>query len=412
MLDNKKVALAEWRTGWRYVICNDFGQMCLNINTYTTGLMIKPLGEAFGWSRSEVSAAMVIFAIMTFFCAPFAGMLIDRHGARRVCLIGAPLTGLSLVGMGLSGPSVWSWFLAWAAFGIFSLFLGSQVWAAAISRHFDVSRGLALAVGFSGNGLGALFWPPFTVALIEHYNWRAAYFGMAAVVGIGLTVFVYVLLRGPAAMPSAPKAGNAKLHEAEGLTLRQALATSLFWRISVALGLMGSCVAAMIIHLSPLMTDKGMTAVQAAGVMTILAPTVIAGRITGGWLLDRFHGRYVMAAMFLAPAAACVTLVGYDGAYERALLAAALIGLTAGVEGDLLSYLAGRYFGVRKLGTIYGAMIGVFTVGYGCAPFVAGTVFDRLGGYDPALIGMTAILLLCIPFALTLGRYPYGVEAK
>jgi len=402
-------ALAEWRSGWRYVFCNDIGQMSLVINTYTTGLMIKPLGAAFGWSRADVSGALAIYAMATFFCAPLAGALIDRYGARRIALIGAPATALVVIGMGLCGPSIWTWRLAWAGFGVFSLMMGSQPWAAAISRHFDVSRGLALAIGASGNGLGALVWPPFTVFLIEHYGWRGAYFGLGTTIGLCLTSCVFLLMRGPAAMPEARAAAGegAPRSQRSGLTVPQVLRTWSFWQIALGTTAMGMAVASLVIHLPALLTDKGMTPGQAAGVMTLLAPTVIAGRVGGGFLLDRIHGRWVMVAMLLLPAAACLTLVGYHGGYPLAIAATLMIGVTSGVEGDLISFLLSRYFGLRHFAAIYGATLSIFVLGYGFAPTVVGGVFDQLRSYDFGLIGLAVLTLACLPAALTLGRYPY-----
>lgn len=406
-MGKKLSALAEWRTGWPYVVTNDFGQMAIVIQTYTTGIFMKPLAAQFGWSRAEVSGAMVTFAIGMFLFAPLAGSLIDKYGARRIGLIGAPLTGLAIASVGLSGPSIWGWYAAWSAYAIFSLLMGPQVWAAAISRHFNVSRGFALAVGFSGNGLGAILWPGFTVWLMSHYGWRAAYFGLGGSVVIGLTLACYVLMRGPAAMRTSTATQQAaKIVGAGGKTLREAFKSSTFWRVSLMMMMMAAGVASVLVHLPALLTDKGMTPGQAAEVMALMGPAVIVGRLTGGFLLDRIPGRFVMMVMFLCPAAACLTLIGYDGGYARAVVAALLMGITNGVEGDLIAFLVSRYFGVRNFGAIYGAALSIFAIGYGLAPALAGGVFDHFGSYDPGLMGLAVALLICVPVTLTLGAYP------
>ena len=147
-------AVQEWRTGWRFVFVTHIGILGSIFMTFGLGQFMKPLSDAFGWSRAEISSATLFYSIGTILFATVLGALVDKHGPRTIALIGVPLTGLAIASVGLSGPSIWGWYMGWAAYAFFGLALGPIPWSAAVARHFNVSRGLALALGYSASGVG------------------------------------------------------------------------------------------------------------------------------------------------------------------------------------------------------------------------------------------------------------------
>jgi len=50
------------------------------------GLFMKPFGEEFGWSRSEVSLCISLFTLAAAICFPLVGRLIDKYGAKKILL--------------------------------------------------------------------------------------------------------------------------------------------------------------------------------------------------------------------------------------------------------------------------------------------------------------------------------------
>ena len=50
----------------------------------TTGVMLVPLEDEFGWSRSLTSGAVALHLLMYGITAPFAATLIERFSMRRV----------------------------------------------------------------------------------------------------------------------------------------------------------------------------------------------------------------------------------------------------------------------------------------------------------------------------------------
>ena len=106
-------------------------------------------------------------------------------------------------------------------------------------------------------------------------------------------------------------------------------------------------------HLSALLTDRGITAGNAALCAAVLGGSSLLGRIGVGWLLDRFFGPLVALAINLITALGIFLLARVTN-FSAGCLAAALIGVGAGGEAAIAPYLLTRYFGLRAFSTLYG----------------------------------------------------------
>ncbi|MDB5447329.1 MAG: transporter, partial [Phenylobacterium sp.] len=310
--------------------------------------------------------------------------------------------------VGLTGPSVWTWIAAWSAYALVVVLILPIVWGAAIASAFQVSRGLALGLGLSGSGIASVVYPPLTLWLLHTFGLRGVYPGLGAFILLTLGPLVVFAFRPPVARAVAKGATDVR---AWGHTLPEAMRTGLLWRIVLVLAAAAIVSSAINVHLQPLLTDRGFSTVQAASIAAAIGPSVLFGRWVGGLLLDRLHARWIALAFYLLPALGCLLLVGSSGTYLRGLVSAVLIGLSVGVEGDLLPFLLSRYFGVRHFGAIYGLGMAVFGAGYAIGPLAAGALFDRSGSYDVFLMTIAATLAVAGLVTLSFGAYPSSPNA-
>ena len=119
--------------------------------------------------------------------------------------------------------------------------------------------------------------------------------------------------------------------------------------------LVGISLQAMMLHLVPLLRERGVGADAAALAQSTIFAGLLVGRLVTGWLMDRYFAPRVALAFLLAPILGIGMLaLGANGA--AAFVAAALIGVAAGAEVDVIAYLASRYFGMRQYSRIYGSI--------------------------------------------------------
>jgi nitrate/nitrite transporter NarK len=168
--------------------------------------------------------------------------------------------------------------------------------------------------------------------------------------------------------------------------------------------LMSASVHGCLIHLVPLLTDRGVSPQQAALATSLLGGALLLGRVGAGCLLDYFHASAV-ALSFFCGAALGFVLLWNGAAGSLAFAAAFLIGLGLGAEGDIIAYLVSRYFGLLAFGEIYGYAFAAFTLGGVVGPLLMGIGFDSTGSYELMLGVFVFASLLAAALMTRLGPY-------
>ena len=123
----------------------NFANSATSIGVLT--VFILPLTSEFGWTRTEISAATSIGAVLGAIVAPFAGRLTDRFGARLPLVVGAILIVLAM--LGLASMQTLAWF--YVAFSMARLADQGLVQAPsppAVAKWFSAYRGRAMSILF------------------------------------------------------------------------------------------------------------------------------------------------------------------------------------------------------------------------------------------------------------------------
>ncbi len=138
------------------------------------GVLMVPLENEFGWSRTLMSSAVSVNLVLYGVMAPFAAALMERFGIRQVTSL-----ALILVAAG-SGLTVfvqhgWQLILTWGL--LIGVGTGSMamVFAATIAnRWFVARRGLVMGILTAAGATGQLIFLPVMANLVEFASWRVA----------------------------------------------------------------------------------------------------------------------------------------------------------------------------------------------------------------------------------------------
>lgn len=369
---------------------------------YSAGAFIPAFEADLGWSRGDISLAVTALTVAVFLGGVPFGRLCDRLGAAVVGPASLVGYALSMIAMALFVSRIEH---LWAAYFVVALIgVGSTpiVMIRPIADCFDRRRGLAMGIALTGAGISGFWVPRAATMMIESYGWRGAYIGLAAI-AIAAAPLVWIGFRqatprGPAQPQNVPSAG---------LTLGEARRTWQFWLLSLIAIAMASGVAGLVVHLVPMFRDLGAEAFGAAQVASYLGIASVFGRLAVGALLDRFSAPRVTLAILVSASLGALLLWGGELTY--AWVAVVLLGLAAGAEIDLLSYLTSRYFGAHAYGAIYGWQYSIFALGYGISPALVGFSRDETGSYDLALLASAGLIAASGVLALGLGPYRYAV---
>lgn len=407
---------SEWRSGGVVLLTAMVCASCISLPIVVLGTLVQPLSELYGWSRASISSAILMTAIGTLFFAPLIGIVVDKVGARRVGLVGLTGLGLAVIGIGLTGPSVGTWYLAWAVFAAIQPAAGFIVWGKGVTSYFDRNLGLALAVMFMGTSIAISILPWMTVMIMASFGWRAVYFALGAfvlLVVLPLAAKFFFIPASPfsATHDAAPEnlSAGSEIVEVEGLTLRETLATRQFWQLVFGALASSAGISVIYVHMQPMLIDFGAPLTAAAAVVVVVGPASLIGRFGSGFLVDRLPGNLVTAAFLVCPAIGFFLLIGFDGSYVTAAIIAILGGIAQGAESDLLAFLTRRYFGRLSFSTIYGFILGAYSIGFGFAPTLAGWAFDTTGSYAVVLLPFGICCLCGAVFVATMGKSRYAL---
>lgn len=392
----------EWRTHWRTGLAAFLGMgLGGSVGPTVFSLFIKPLEDAFGWSRGEIGLAHMA-SVAAAISAPFLGRIIDRTGTRGPLLISFMLLGLFwLLLAAMPGPII-LYYLLFTGLTIVGLPSTGLGYARAISAVFERSRGFSLAVTRAGMAVSAVILPSFLYGVITEFGWRGGYVAMA-----GLALFVGL----PIAWAGIERRRNEPFNAGSAPT-KPPLPALHFFRdktvllIALATGLAYAPLIAIVSQAQPLLLSKGLDGKTAASLVGLFGVSSVIGAFVTGFLLDRIWAPAVALVVMLVGAAGAAVLAFLPGTVAVAVIGVLLIGFAMGAETDISAFMVARYCGVANFSAVYGIVILAVSLASSIGSSGIGFMYDAYGDYAFALIIAGASFVLAGLGYLALGRYP------
>jgi MFS family permease len=374
---------------------------------FSLGIFLKPIEEAMGWSRTGISVIALLNWIFMGVGSFLWGALSDRYGGRVVALAGGALLGLGLV---LSSQVVALWQLQMT----FGVMVGLAVGAfyapltATATRWFTANRGLAVALVSAGIGLGVLIVSPLARWITSVADWRIAMLVLGDLAWLTIIPAALLIREHPAGTREAGLARTAVPAERDFSAAEVARAPQ-FWIIALTHFACCAAHSGPIFHMVTHAIDQGVTAMTAATVLSMSGLASVVGRIGTGMLADRFGAKHTLVAG-LALQAAIVYLYLFAQSTATFYGLALVFGVAYGGVMPLYALLTREYFGEKVMGTAYGGVFLVSTLGMGLGSFAGGWLYDNLGSYAWLFISSAGIGVMAWLLAMT-SRAPRPISA-
>ena len=352
-------------------------------------VFLKPVSLEFGWSRGQTSFAYTVASLSSAVFGVLWGQVADKYGTKWFGFVGAICMSLVLFALS-SLESIVQFYTLYFLFGAMGSALLFSPLYANVGFWFKENPGLALGLAASGGAIGQAFIPHLSGILIESSGWKMAYVNLA---------IIYILISLPIAFlikesPWRINARNQEEEEERSFPLSEKEVVS--W-ISVAVIFCCICMSIPIMHLVPLLTDKGFSLEFATSVLMILMICGAFGRILGGMLGDYIGA---LPGYILMSLGQTIFVVWFPHLISPASIyfLAALFGFTySGVMSSILvctRIMVSAKFGARamSLTSLFG------WIGMGSGGFLGGYFFDIYGDYTWAFTfaGITGIVNLFI----------------
>ncbi len=356
--------------------------------TIRAELQLSP--AAMGWAFSAFTFAYAIFEIPT-------GRLGDLFGTRRV------LTRIVLWWSFFTAATGLAWSLTSLVTTRFLFGVGEAGAYPNISRSFtrwfpEKERGFAHGILFMGSRLGGALAPPAVVFLTASLGWRPAFWIFGAIGTVWCAAWWRWFRDTPEEHPSVSP---------EELRIivagRDDRGTTIAWRQLFDWNLLIVClmyfcfIYGLYFYLTWLPTyfteARGFTAVQAAGLSSMVLLTGGVATIGGGWLTDYLlahHGRRVARLVGAVAMPVSGSALIAAALVSSPVVAAVLFAVAAGAADLCLSaaWAICHDIGDTAAGTVTGAMNTFGNLGGALSPLVVGYALQWSGSWQvPLFIG-------------------------
>jgi len=346
--------------------------------------MVKELGL----SRTQVTSGnalskLIVGPLFGF----FAGWIVDRFGPRKLMLGGILMAGMALIGLG-NMNALWMFYFFYLLNALGYVCAGPLPNQVLLSRWFDKSRGKAMGIAYLGIGLGGALVVQLSAFLARQFGWRTALGSLGFLIVVIAFPLAFFVKESPSGTPTGLKPSAPP--QPIGWVLRSPRFYLLMIGSMCSIGAVGGANQ----HLKLLLAlDLHFTDQQVANVASLVLISSLIGRVTMGWLADRFPKKYVMLLIYLIVAAG-ISLLFFAWAPGVIYVFAVVFGIGLGGDYMIIPLMAGELFGVTVLGRLMGIVLTADGVAEALAPLLVGRFRDQLGSYGVAFIVLLVLALV------------------
>ncbi|MCX8082909.1 MAG: OFA family MFS transporter [bacterium] len=363
------------------VIAGFFILLCLGV-AYAWGIFIVPITTETGWTRTSVSLAVSILLLVFSLFMPVGGFLEQKIGPGITALMGGIILSAGWIMASFTNSIKWL-YMTYGLLGGIGTGLSYLPSVSTGIKCFENRKGLIAGIITAGFGLGSAFLAPLGVELIELYGWRRTMFIYGVILGIIISISS-IFLRMPAGENKKAEIKTDDNKNNDYIPIRMIKDVSfktIFFTYFFAMlsGMM------LIGHIVPFLEDAGYSSIQASLAITILAISNGTGRITVGFLSDKWDKGNILRSLFFIIGITSITLNFIPSIYLF-YIASVLIGLCFGGFLSIYPAITAEMFGTRYFGVNYGIVFIGYGLGCFAGPLLGGFFYDAMENYFLAFI--------------------------
>ncbi len=371
--------------------------------------------------RSTYGLAFTLVNFFTGVPAVLVGTSVVKYGVKWTMLFGSVLLVIGTIWMAFVVSVPWQYVVGFGA--ILGMGMGFSTivpLTTVLSRWFVRMRGRAMGIAMTASGFAGFIASPLMNKIMASNggDWRQGWIIILGLVIVSAAITFIFIKERPEDLGQVPDGEviDSNVSASVGDTLAtkyswapsEAYRTLAFWLIFVAAIAEGYPFYFFTAHWVPHLRGLGISPADAAWAMGMFTMGGIAGRIVGGWLMDKIAARFAFATGL------CGYIIGSILAMQvtpnsliLGYIAAICYGAAFGWTFVCQNTVVANFFGPKNYPKINGTLFsGSVLVGC-CSGLVGGKIFDMFKSYDPAfylimtivLIGIIAVIFAKMPEA-------------
>ena len=422
--------------GW-WIVAVSASADALKHGTFNRGftLYVLPISRELGVGVAAISLAEMLGRMEGGLQGPLMGWLNDRFGPRAIMIFGGIASGVGFIL--LSATESYVYFVL-VFVGLLSLGFRAgynNATMPAINQWFRRHRSLAMSVASMGSPMGGMVIAPLMGLLAFEAGWRTSAFVSGSVILAVVLPLSFFVHRSPESRglipdgdtpvePEYPSpgpvptgnsgaearasgtatAGRATTGPMMGepdFTVREAMHTSSYWLLVLAVGFRNTVHSGTSFLLAPLIVwflmDGGRTEDNSLRVAALMVGLLSLSSLlmipVMGWLGDTWSKQRLSAMAMIGGSAATLVLLNHSGNLWQVVLFVVLLAFSE-TANPLAWAMIGDFFGRRNYATLRGWQHLPDQLMSMSTPVWMGVVVDQTGSYKWALIPLAAIYVL------------------
>lgn len=397
-MSNKKIFYGWWVVGASVLIM----AMLHPLITTCWGLYVKPVTQDMGFSRSAFGIISTIFSGVTVFLSPYLGKWLAKKNTRlihTICVVGLAASYASFA----LGQNITHFYISALFMGAFSCGAVALPVSIVITNWFVKKRGLAISIALAGSGFGGAIISPIMANIILNYGWRTSYLVFAGAMLIVCLPMILIMKKSPDDMglkaygvdevsDTVQKSSVPKVEL--DMSLEEAKKHGFFW--IYLFGMFSLCFVGFgsLSQLAAFLADVH-GAAFAAGILSLFLVIVTLGKISLGWVYDKFGTRIGTSYICIVFALAIACML-FPESKPLMYVMAFLYGLGISTGTVCPPVITAAMFGSKHYGEIYGYVnLSVYLGAALSVPAIA-IVYDKTGSYQVAWLLCIALIIISL----------------
>lgn len=370
------------KQGLKVLLAGAVLQLFLGI-IYVWSVFVAPVSHAYEWAPE--AAKLTASYMLSFFVLGIlaGGKLQQTIGTPKVVLAGGLMLAAGMLATAfVPAGTPWMIYITYGIVGGFGVGMGYNAIISSAQKWFPQNRGFATGVSVFSFGLSTVLFAPLVEALVKAFDVRTTFMILAG------TFFVAVLalfsfIKTPDSAAAALSYGEQKQY-----TTQEILRTKRFYYITVSMMLATATYFILNPSLKSMAPEKGLPDTIGTVLVMITGVANAFGRLGVPLLSDKI-GREKAALTIISITALCAAALGFvsGGAF---LAVVAVIAFCYGGFSGIYPVITSENFGVKNVGSNYGAVM----VGFAFSALVFPMILGRIASPQVKFFTLAAMAVL------------------
>lgn len=340
---------------------------------YVWSVFVVPVSKFYEWDVSGVkltSSYMLCFFVVGIL---IGGKLQVKIGSSKVVLMGGLMLALGMCATAFIPKSIAA--LIYVTYGIVGGFGVGAAYNAIISsaqKWFPKNRGFATGISVCSFGFSTVVFAPLIEMLVDKFGLKNTFLILSgSFIVIVLVLFSFIKLPDDS---GAANASSSALSEKKQYTMTEAIKTKEFYFITFSLMLATAAFFILNPSFKTFAVERGLDSSIGTVVVMITGVANALGRLGVPLLSDKI-GREKAALLIIIVTALCALLLCFvQGFFFMATIS--VIAFCYGGYSGIYPVITADYFGIKNVGSNYGAVMVGFALSALLFPIIIGIITD------------------------------------